>query len=277
MYLKKTLMVTLFFLFNTPLAFAKNDVRVIYEKPLNKYDAAIEKEIRISGAVENVAGFINEKYQLSNTLFFKFGSQDGPLYDPAKNEVLIPYDFVREVRNRFKKDNYSETGVSIIDATMDAIMHTLFHEFAHALIYTYKIPVIGKEEDAADGLASVLLIEYFENGAEIAISAADLFELENKDIEVLGEEDFWGEHSLDIQRFYSTLCYVYGSDAQKYSILKKDAGFSEEKAEICIEDYERLSKIWLKLLTPYLKKKLVPNHKHNKQVNKVYDPLDFSS
>jgi len=248
-------MAILLLLFSTPLVFAKNEVRVIYDKPINEYDTTIEKELRDSGVAEDVAGFINEKYQLSTPLIFKFGSHDGPLYDPAENEILIPYDFVHEVRSRFKKDNYSETGVSIIDATMDAIMHTLFHEFAHALIYNYQLPVIGKEEDAADGLASILLIEFFENGAEIAISAADLFELEDQSIDVLREEDFWGEHSLDIQRFYSTLCYVYGSDALKYAMLKKDAGLSEEKAEICIEDYERLLKIWLNLLTPYLKKK----------------------
>jgi len=255
MYLNKTLVITFLFLFSTPLVFANNEVRVIYEKPLNKHDAAIKNEVKASGVVENVAEFINEKYQLSDPLIFKFGSQDGPLYDPAKNEILIPYDFVSEVSRRFKKDNYSETGVSITDATMDAIMHTLFHEFAHALIYTYQLPVIGKEEDAADGLASVLLIEFFDNGAEIALSAADLFELENRGIEELKEEDFWGEHSLDIQRFYSTLCNVYGSDAQKFAMLKKEAGFSEEKAEICVEDYERLSGAWLKLLTPYLKRK----------------------
>jgi len=263
MSLNKTLLVTLFFMVNMPLAFANNEVRVIYEKPINKSDTTIEKELRISGVVEDVAGFINEKYQLSTPLIFKFGSQDGPLYDPAINEILIPYDFVREVRNRFKKDNYSETGVSSLDATMDSIMHTLFHEFAHALIYTYKLPVIGKEEDAADGLASVLLIEFFENGAEIAISAANLFELENEDIEVLREEDFWGEHSLDIQRFYSTLCHIYGSDPRKYALLKKDAGFSEDKADICIEDYERLSTTWLELLSPYLKNKLTPHLKQS--------------
>ncbi len=131
-------------------------------------------------------------------------------------------------------------------------MHTLFHELAHALISIYELPVIGKEEDAADGLASVLLIEFFEDGQEIAISAADLFDLESDDKEIF-EDDFWNEHSLDAQRFYSTLCHVYGSEPEKYGYLVEQSAFSEERAELCIEEYEILSSSWFGLLKPYIK------------------------
>ncbi|MGR6874278.1 DUF4344 domain-containing metallopeptidase [Pseudomonas sp. HK3] len=239
--------------FFTISAFAESEVRIVYEKPFNKYEVIIEKEIRVSNVVENVAVFINEKILLSKTLYFKIGGEDGPLYDPTSNEVIIPYTFIQEVKDRFKDAKYSETGVSIADATMDAVMHTLFHELAHALIFTYKLPVLGKEEDAADSLANVLLIEYFESGAEIAISAADLFDLESEDVEEFEEEDFWGEHSLDAQRFYSTLCHVYGSEPKEYRDLKKELGFSDERAEICIDEYDNILRSWLSLLEPYFK------------------------
>lgn len=253
MSLKNLFSLTIFYLFFITSVFAENMARVIYEKPINKYEAKIEKEIRDSGVIEDVTVFINEQFRLSKPLYLKFGGKDGPLYDPAFNEIFIPYTFIQEVKNRFKSATYSETGVSVNDATMDAVMHTLFHELGHALIFTYNLPVLGKEEDAADSLASVLLIEYFDDGAEIAISAADLFDLESEDIDEFEEEDFWDEHSLDAQRFYSTLCHVYGSDPKEYSSLKKEIGLSEERAEICIDEYESVLRSWFSLLKPHFK------------------------
>lgn len=235
------------------LAFAENTVQVVYQHSPHQHEARIAKNIKMSGVAEEVAAFINGKFSLSKPLVIKFGGIDGPLYDTHSNEIFIPYTFIKQVQNRFESANYSETGVSVTDATLDSVMHTLFHEFAHALIFTYKLPVVGKEEDAADALANVLLIEFFDNGSDIVISAADLFDLESDDIEEFEAEDFWGEHSLDAQRFYSALCYVYGSDPKKYTYLLQDIGFSDERADLCIDEYESILRSWLRLLEPYFK------------------------
>lgn len=55
----------------------------------------------------------------------------------------------------------------------------------------YDLAIVGKEEDATDALATILLIEFFEQGQEIARSAADLFDLESSDIQTFEEADFW--------------------------------------------------------------------------------------
>lgn len=255
MNLLKTLTVTLCLLSYIPLAFAGNGAGVIFEKTANKHESTIKKQIENSGVVDDVATFINNQFNLLIPLTIKFGGEDGPLYDSGSNEIIVPYFFIQEVEDRFRNAKYSETGVSIADATRDVVMHTLFHELAHTFIFIYKLPVVGKEEDAADALASMLLIEFFENGAEIALSAADLFDLESEDITEFVEEDFWDEHSLGAQRYYSTLCHVYGSDPKKYAYLKKDIGFSQERAALCIEEYEGLFSSWSALLEPHVKSK----------------------
>lgn len=254
----KKLILILAFTVNPSLAFAEVEAHVLYEHSKNAYEENVQNNLKTSGVVDEALAFINETFSLSKPLIFRFGGDDGPLYDPNSNEILIPYSFIQEVQERYEDANYAETGVSAIDATADALLHTLFHEFAHSLIFIHEIPVVGKEEDAADGLASLLLIEFFGNGAEIAISAADLFDLESEDIEAFDERDFWDEHSLDAQRFYSTLCYVYGSDPVKYSYLKQDAHFSEQRAELCIEEYDNLAASWLLLLKPLLKSNKMP-------------------
>ncbi len=117
----------------------------------------------------------------------------------------------------------------------------------------FSIPVLEKQEDAVDGLADLLLIEYFENGQDIVISAADLFDLESRDTDPLEETDFWDENSLDVQRYYMAMCHVYGSAPNQYKDLPGLLGFSDKRAENCIEDYETLSDNWHRLLQPYMK------------------------
>jgi len=253
MYLKQLVIIALLFLFSVTSVFAGNEARVFYGKAESKNEILAEKEIRESGIADEIVTFINGKFILSQPINFKFGGEDGPLFDSSDNNVLIPYTFLNEVKTRFKRAKYAESGVSVLDASLDSVMHTLFHELAHALIFMHDIPVVGKEEDAADGLASILLIEFFNEGAEIALSAADLFDLESEDIVEFEEADFWDDHSLDLQRFYSTLCHVYGSDPKKYTNIKSAEVFSNERAENCIVDYGNLLRSWFTLLKPYLK------------------------
>ena len=51
----------------------------------------------------------------------------------------------------------------------------LAHEFAHALIHNFELPVLGREEDAADGIATVVLLKA-EEGGLYAIDAAEFWE-----------------------------------------------------------------------------------------------------
>ena len=67
------------------------------------------------------------------------------------------------------------------------------------------------------------------------------------------EQDFWGEHSLDEQRYYSTLCHVYGSDPEQYKDIAEDAGFSDDRADSCEFEYQQMVDGWNKLLRSALK------------------------
>ncbi len=103
-------------------------------------------------------------------------------------------------------------------------------------------------------MATILLVASC--GASIwplDISAADLFDLESENRPELEDANFWDEHSLDSQRFYSTLCHVYDNNPAQFESLPEEPGFSEERAEMCIIEFAGLSKSWSKLLEPYRK------------------------
>lgn len=137
---------------------------------------------------------------------------------------------------------------------MEAVFHTLLHELAHAMIEVYNLPVVGKE-DAADSLATYIVSEYFENGQEIAISAADLFDFERQLSDDLTESNYWDEHSLDAQRFYSIMYHVYGWNLDKYADLLTALEVDADRQSMCIDEYDKLESSWKQILSPWLKQK----------------------
>lgn len=231
------------------VADAPGDFQLAYLAPQDQAEREVQSRLQQSRLLEDTLANLNQHFVLNETLIIEIGSADGPLFDPESLRIQVPYGFVLEVQRRFEEGENSG-GLSPEDAALDALLHSLLHEVAHALVALHELPVVGREEDAADSLAVILLIELFEEGREISITAAELFDLESQDRE-LSEEDFWDEHSLDAQRYYSTLCLVYGSSPTDYQELPEQLGFSSERAENCESDYQIASENWWTLLAPH--------------------------
>jgi len=198
--------------------------------------------------LQYMLNFISEAVPLKEKVTVIIGADDGPLYDPNTNEIWIPTEFLQEIDQRFVDAELKEEEEERNDAVLDVLLHTLIHEIGHAVIAQYEVPTLGKEEDAADNLANVLILEYLEEGDLIALNAADMFALEDRDIESFNDENFWDEHSLDIQRYYTTVCHVYGAYPDTQEELVQTGELSEEKAEQCIDEYELISHDWLSVL-----------------------------
>lgn len=123
------------------------------------------------------------------------------------------------------------------------IEFSLLHEMAHILIWELKLPVFGREEDAADNIAVVsLLMMQDENNPGAVIdklqSIADGWKLEWRLVE---EEEidhaYWDLHSLEIQRYYNIACLVYGADPKNREQIIHAAGLPTDRAEFCHEEY----------------------------------------
>ena len=189
---------------------------------------------------------INELLIFKQTVTVLTEVEEGPLFDPDTQEIWMPGSFADVVESYFGTE----------DAPIaDVYLHTLVHEVGHVLYSQYDLPLLAREEDAADALASVLLLEYVENGAKVVLNAAEMFGLESERFEKLDEPDFWSEHSLDIQRYYTTLCHVYGSDPDAHGdLVDEETGLTQARAENCQYEYERIRQGWLDVLKPYLKR-----------------------
>ncbi|MBF0186940.1 MAG: hypothetical protein HQL50_03340 [Magnetococcales bacterium] len=226
---------------------------LIFHAPDHPGEEVLRKEVIASGRFQEVVALLNSTFLLKESVTIRFGTNDGdgPSYDPENKTIIMPYGFIGETRDVLKRLADSEETAQLMAMTLDSLEFTLYHELGHALIDLFDLPVIGMEEDAVDGLATVLAIETFEHGGEIALAAADQFIL-TAEAEELVLEDIQGVHSLDERRYFNILCWVYGSDVKYYAGLPEDSELGPERAEGCEEEYALLADSWFRLLKPHM-------------------------
>ena len=229
-------------------------IRLVRNPPV--IDNALVTAIHESARMADLISILDETLLMPHELLIQLAADEGPLFDPVSNEIRIPDAFIEEVADRFSAADHVEQD-DLLLLVEDVMLHTLIHEIGHALVANYGIPVLGREEDAVDALATLLLIEFYEDGHEVALSAAEMFAMESEDSDTIEEADFRGEHSLDAQRYYATLCHVHGSSPEDFpDLLDLDDGESADSlAEVsdrCVNEYELLSENWFSLLDPHL-------------------------
>ena len=152
------------------------------------------------------------------------------------------------------RNSYAEAGGDPIDQDRAQFIianleFTLIHELSHALISELNIPVLGKEEDAADQIATMALLLGVpghrhdteirrEPYAERLRAVADAWRIE-WELAQHGQmaTPYWDNHSLDIQRFYSILCLMYGSDPEYFADLSQTMLLPHERAWSCEDEY----------------------------------------
>jgi hypothetical protein len=147
-----------------------------------------------------------------------------------------------------------ETEPSLDDTSLFVIGNTLFtlyHELGHALIDLLDLPVIGREEDAVDGFATLMMIadEPDPLRDELIIAVADGWRLQS-DLSTR-TSPFWGEHALDEQRHFAIVCLMVGSDQEGFFDFALDAGLPEERIETCADDFSQMESGWERLLAPH--------------------------
>lgn len=199
--------------------------------------------------LEAVVIYINNSFKLKHSIELVIGSGRAVYADSGEKTIFVPFAFFEEARELFTQ---AGKGDLVNQAVSDVFLHTLLHELGHLLIAMYDIPIVGREEDAVDALATVLMLQDFTNGATRVQHTAELYKLDREPIKNLRKWDFMGEHSLNIQRHYQMMCHVYGSDPTNYQTLKRRIGFADDRASICIDEYRQISRSWAQLLEAYL-------------------------
>lgn len=204
---------------------------------------------------------VSESFKLKETVFVCFREDpNGPRYED--NQIIMPYEFLAQTRAELKDEDYKLSTSQLDRIVLSQAKFVLLHEIGHALIDQLALPVVGKEEDAVDGLATLLAVGVLES-PEIALCAAVALDVSEDPERDYMQQDFWNEHSLNAQRYYNILCWTHGGAPDWSTEIERLApeGWLEAKGDDCSAEYEKLARNWKKLLKRHLKPGVVIREK----------------
>jgi hypothetical protein len=131
----------------------------------------------------------------------------------------------------------------------------LSHELGHVLIAEMHLPLLGREEDAADTYAALRLLAIGTSFSqqELTQAAQGWFLNDRRDQEIGEKPLYYDEHNLSQQRAYQILCLMVGSDPDKFKGLADQMKMPAERQRTCKRDFARTSEGWQTVLKPWLR------------------------
>lgn len=222
---------------STPAPDPAGDIRIEYRDVPHKF-AALQESLRSSGRLEQVAGQVEKVGRLPKDVIVRVKScKDGTQYYDRRVDFCVQ-DFA-EVRKEMKdagERNLNETVLSDAEAT-------LLHELAHALIDLRDLPITGREEDVADQFVVWQAVKGLDD-SDIVLSQAFEYGLSQDLYEQVADD----EHTADGQREANLLCWLYGSDPHSWEHLVDDDPLTDDRAELCTDEWDLLVHGWTTIL-----------------------------
>jgi hypothetical protein len=141
----------------------------------------------------------------------------------------------------------------------------LLHEIGHVLISQFQLPVLGREEDAADTYAALTMLRVGTSFTvqSLADAAKGWFFDARRDQEIGDKPLYYDEHNVSAQRAYQIVCLMVGSDPEKFKSLADQAKMPEERQNTCKRDYKKARDAWNAVLAPHLRQPGQPETKIN--------------
>lgn len=230
----------------------KGDFIVEHLPVKNSRYEEIDRQIKDEKLLEKAADKLNRSLILPNDIYLRTKDCSGEvnaMYNAEDQSVTVCYELMEHFYKVFRNDGLNDE--KAYGKMFDAVRFAFLHEIGHALIDIYNLPITGNEEDAADRCSAFInLTELGEDGVNAVVAAAEAFSIESRN-DPSNKSNLADEHLLQEQRFYNSLCLLYGSDTGKYGYMLEENYLPRERAARCPQEYERTVNSWSSLLAPW--------------------------
>ncbi|MHB2210742.1 DUF4344 domain-containing metallopeptidase [Methylobacterium sp. CM6257] len=237
-----------------PVLHARERVVVNYVQPSNPAHREIYRILRQQRVLDRL-GEVVRLVQLPRRLTLRLkGCRGEPnaWYDPDSYAVTMCYEMAQGVLDLAPR-KASPAGVTREQAIRGPIAQILLHETSHALFHLLRVPIFGREEDAADQLAALLILHLTPNRARDLISGSGYFFASLARQESVDKSGFADVHGTSWQRFYNLVCLAYGSDRRRFADVVAKGYLPKERSASCGEEYEQIAYAFGRLIGPYLR------------------------
>jgi Putative metallopeptidase len=229
-------------------------VSVSYVPPKNLAHQPIYEQLKKIRFLEQLQEFLSP-FQLPRTLPVKVEGCDG---DPNASSyeddaIVVCYEYIDELWKGMPTET-TAAGVTPVDALVGPLFDTCLHEFAHALFDMLQVPVLGREEDAADQVSAYIMLHLGKAEARRLIGGtAYAYKTEAEAATATPTvKQFADVHGTPAQRFYNLLCIAYGADPQLFGDMVEKGDLPKERADDCKDEYRQVAHAYEKLISQHV-------------------------
>jgi Putative metallopeptidase len=232
--------------------FRPNRVVVDYIEPRSDSLQGVYERMKKSGVLEELARFM-APMRLPTTLRIWAIEcyEDAELmayYSAQEHAIHFCYEFVDRLEKSRPAD-VTEEGFVPTQVFLGAMVGLLLHETGHAFVDLFKVPVFGREEDAADQIAEFIALQFDKDLAETVTKGAGWLWL--TDARTMLYLDYYAEvNSTSMERFLNYLCLGYGNEPDRFMDLADK--FLKARARRCTDEYQQVEKAFTKTVLPYV-------------------------
>ena len=206
------------------------------------------------------------------------GAGASPYYSPDNRALVMCYQFMKMMEDRAALITQTEAKnpkLFPMKVSRDGFIAGVFagvilHETGHALFDILDVPIMGREEDAADEISTFVALQFQPKLADVVVAAyADVGEtFANPPTEAPNANDpnypkdktlqcfadpfcaFADVHGAWGQRFYNTLCLMYGGNPQHYTFLAEGGWLPKDRD--CKAEYAQVRHSFAKTIYPFI-------------------------
>ena len=142
------------------------------------------------------------------------------------------------------------------DAILGPFMDVFLHETGHAVFDQLQVPVLGREEDAADLFSAYIMLQLGQEDARRLILGNAYQYKEDVVNPQVPLTKYADEHGIPAQRFFNVLCIAYGADQKLFADVVEKGYLPKKRAEGCDVEYEQTAFALKTLIGPYIDRKL---------------------
>lgn len=237
-------------------------IRIEYAPPTDPQHRAIYQLLKEKAVLERIQTMFSP-FRLPRPLTFRTAGCDGEINAWFETDaVTICYEYIAYVleaaASRKRPDWVSEH-----HAIVGPLIDVFLHEAAHALFAYLDIPLLGREEDAADQVAAFMLLSLGqEDTPELIAGITYLYlneagisrfpKLGRKSLKLVDHKHDADVHSTPLQRMFNTLCLAYGARPDLFAAVVSRGALPTERAAGCAEEFSQVNKAFRRLIQPHL-------------------------
>lgn len=227
---------------------------IAYKEPKNPAHESLRDLLAEARVLEHVQEILSA-FRLPKPLPINIEGCNGESdarYLYSESRIKVCYEYIADIW----KDAPTQTtarGVPPIDAIVGPLADVFFHEFGHALIDMHQIPVLGREEYAADMISAMMMLFLAKDEARRLIMGAAYWYTDDLETTVtLKPTDLSSVHGTPHQRFFNLLCIAYGANQEMFSDLVEKGDLPEERAEDCKSEFKQAAQAFNILIRPHM-------------------------